>query len=224
MTRASAFFSADEVARIERAVADAETRTSGEIVPVVAAVSGRYDRAEDLFGLVFAAALLSLVWLLFQGVETPPWGGGLQVSLGLIPILIVVFGGFLSGAVLASFVPVLRLPFISRTEMAAEVDRSAAAAFHRCRVRATAGACGVLIYVSLYERMVRVLGDDAISARLSPSDWEQVCDLAVTGLREGDGAGGLVRAIEKAGELLAQHFPRGAADVDELPNQLVFID
>jgi putative membrane protein len=226
MKRASDYFSAEERKRIEAAIGEAEARTAGEIVPVMATASGRYDRGEDLFGLVCAIVALAVAWWLCQGIEVTQteWAVKSDVALGLPWILVTVLAAFLLGAVAATYVPALRLPFISRGEMEEEVERSAAAAFQRLRVRRTAAGTGVLIYVSLYERMVRVLGDDAINAKVTQADWTALCHQVVEGLREGRGAEGLANAIREAGELLSRHFPRQPGDRDELGNELHFID
>jgi putative membrane protein len=226
VARASTYFSAEEKKRIEAAIGEAEARTAGEIVPVVATASGRYDRGEDLFGLVCAIIALVVAWWLWQGIVVTPteWALRYDLALGLPVIVIVVVAAFLLGAVVATYVPALRLPFISSGEMQEEVERSAAAAFQRFRVRRTAAGTGVLIYVSLYERVVRVLGDDAINAKVVQAEWDAVCTLAVEGLRANRGAAGLADAVRKAGELLSRHFPRQPDDRDELVNELHFID
>lgn len=225
MRKASQLFSEDDRRVIEQAVAAAEASTTAEIIPVVATASGRYDRAEDLFGVVLALVALAAAWLGFQDLGAPVgWAGAHEAALGLVSILLIVFVGFVAGAVLATRVPILRSPFLTRREMQAEVERSATAAFQQFRVRATAGATGILIYISLYERMVRVLGDDVIAARLGQSEWEGLRDLVIQGIREGEPARGLVRAIEKCGDLCAVHFPSRPADVNELPNALRIID
>jgi putative membrane protein len=226
MRRASQLFSAADRQAVATAVTAAERRTSGEIVPVVATVSGRYDRAEDLFGLVVALGALALAWLWWQDVRPigGEWAGGHTLVLGLVPILLIVLLGFMLGTAAATYVPALRLPFIRRKEMEEEVERSAAAAFQRFRVRTTAGGTGILIYVSLYEHLVRVLGDDAIAAKLSQAEWDSVCHLVIDGLRTGSPAAGLTAAIDRCGELLQPHFPRQADDRDELGNELRLID
>ena len=57
---------------VEQAIAAAELHTGAEFVVAVAARSGRYDRAEDLFGLVFGLLGVTAAWLLFQGVMPNP--------------------------------------------------------------------------------------------------------------------------------------------------------
>ena len=225
MKRASQLFSAEDRRIVEAAIAEAERRTAGEIVPVVATASGRYDRGEDLFGLVLALTTIAGAWGLFQGVEVvqTEWAAKYTVALGLLPVLGVLVVVFLLGAVAATYLPVLRLPFISRNEMEEEVERSATAAFQRFRIRGAAGS-GILVYVSLYERTVRVLGDDAVNAKVTQSDWNAVCDLVTEGLRNGRAAEGLASAIRKAGELLCRHFPARPEDRNDLANELRFID
>jgi putative membrane protein len=226
MKPASEFFSEDEQRTIASAVTEAERATAGEIVPVVATASGRYDRAEDLCGVTVALAALALAWILLQDIRpvAGDWSSGPTLALGLVPLLLVVAGGFVGGTVAATLLPVLRLPFLTEREMREEVERSAAEAFYRFRVRRTAGGTGILLYVSLYEHMVRVLGDDAVSKKLSQKDWDMVRDLIVEGIRANRPAEGLSRGILKCGELLSRHFPLQPGDVNQIGNELHLID
>jgi putative membrane protein len=219
-------FSGPDRERIAKAIADAESKTSGEIVPVVAGASGRYDRAEDIVGVLFALALLTAGWLGLQVANPPagPWSSGSTHPVGLGLVWALLVGGFILGAAIASRVTVLRLPFIPAAEMREEVERSAQAAFHRYRLRETAGATGILIYVSLDEHQVRVLGDSAIAAKLGDADWQAICNAVTYGMKRGQATDGLLRGIELAGELLARHFPRESGDRDELVNELILID
>jgi putative membrane protein len=225
MKKASAWFTESDRKALAEDIARAESATSGEIVPVVATTSGNYDRAEDLFGLVFALVSLSVVWLL-RGVAPfgGAWSSGPAESLSLPVVLSVVAVAFVVGAVLATAIPGLRLPFIPRSEMDGEVERRAAEAFHRFRIRSTAGATGVLIYVSLFEHAVRVFGDDAINEKVDQKTWQEICDLVVDGIRKGEPAGGLSAGILRCGEVLARHFPIDPGDSNELVNTLHLID
>lgn len=226
MKRASRFFGETDRQAIARAVSTAEQKTSGEIVPVVTTTSGRYDRAEDLFGVVMALVALAVVWVLFQDVRPVQgdWASGQQMVLGLLPVLLIVAAGFVGGGALSTWFPTLKLPFLTTREMQEEVERSAAEAFYRFRVRRTAEGTGVLIYVSFFEGMIRVMGDETIGAKLSQSHWDEVRDIVATGLRSGRPAEGLQKGIERCGELLAEHFPIQPGDVNELANELHIID
>ncbi|MGR9089060.1 MAG: hypothetical protein ACU85U_00605 [Gammaproteobacteria bacterium] len=219
--RASELFSREDIESIERAIEQAEQSTAGEIVPVVASASGRYDRAEDLFGVCMALVALACAWIALDSTSDigSSWA---PAGLGLGAALAIVLGAFLAGATLASRVTVLRLPFISRAEMREEVARSAREAFQRERIRATSNGGGVLIYVSVYERLVKVIADDRAAEHLSAGMLEEICALVTDGLKRTAPADGLRDAILRTGELLTPALPVSGAS--ELPNRLVLRD
>ena len=224
MNKAGTLFNRQQRQLVADAVAEAEKDTAGEIVPVVATMSGRYDRAEDLFGLLLGLLALAVAWILFQDTTEAAWVDAHTPTLGLAALIGIVVAGFLAGAVLATRFPVLRLPFIPAQEMREEVERRALESFQRYRIRTTRGGTGVLIYVSLYEHMVRVVGDDAVMEKVSQEDWEDICRLVVDGMKANRAAEGLMQAIHKSGELLTRHFPIRPGDHNELSNELILID
>lgn len=214
-------FTAEERQRLDAAIAAAEKNTSGEIVPVVARSTGRYDRAEDSFGLALGLVAIAVWWfargwLYADHWETPP----LELP-GLFALMASLCAGYGLGTALATRWPRLARPLIRQREMQDEVECRAAELFQRQRMHATRSATGVLIYVSLYERMVRVVGDDAITARLGQDDWNAICERVTAGMRGNRPAQGLEQAIALAGELLAKHFPPEAGDRNELPDTVV---
>lgn len=226
MKRASKLFTQAEREKIDQAVVEAEKRTAGEIVPVVATASGRYDRAEDIAGLLFSLTALTVGWLGFQRILPMEggWTQGPKLALGLPWFLLIVVAGFIVGTALASRVGWLRRLLVREGEMRQEVERAAWQAFGRFRVGRTTGATGILLYVSLFERTVCVLGDDAIADKIDQKAWDEIRDMILAGIRNGHGAEGFCQAIARSGELLSRHFPCRAGDVNELANELRFID
>jgi putative membrane protein len=224
MITAGKLLSSTEIASIEHAIDEAEKTTAAEIVPVIATASGRYDRGEDLFGLLFACVTLVGAWFVVPSEINLGWSATSTPGLGIAMSVAIVVIGFTIGAALASRFTLLRLPFIRREEMLEEVERRAVETFQRQRIRSTGRATGVLIYVSLYEHLVKVLGDDNAAVQLPPSALEEICALVVDGLKQGNPAVGLETAIKKTGELLAPHLPATADDTNELANRLILID
>lgn len=226
MVRASRLFSDQELTQLREVISQAEKNTSGEIVLAVASDSGRYDRAEDVIGLLFGLCSFSLVWLFFQKSipSSADWSSGSTIALGLLPLLLVIIVGFAVGAAVATYFPVIRLPFIMEREKKEEVERRCAECFYRYGVGRTVGATGVIVYVSLFERMVVVKGDKRISSRLSEEDWRGVCETIIQGFKKGTPCEGLCEGLAKCGDHLASHFPREAADTNELEDAVHLID
>lgn len=212
--------------RICQAVASAEALTSAEIVPVVATSSGRYDRAEDIVGLWFAALAFAVAWYFWPRhiPETGSWGGGSQ-WLDLAVYLLSLVGGFVVGAILASKIGWLRRLFTPVAMQRDEVQARARHVFFDSRVHHTQTRSGLLIYLSLYEHQAVILADSAIAAKLQPADLESLCQQLTGSLHDGlPLAEALCQTIAAAGRQLAVIAPREAGDVNELPDALVILD
>ena len=223
---ASQLFGNADRAAVHEAVIQAEKRTAGEIVPVVATASDDYERAEDTFGLWTALLLLTGAWLLFQGVgrSDEDWSAGWSLRLGLLPTLAIVTGGWILGILAARRIPAFKRAAATRGAMEARVVEAAEDAFRAFHVRGTKAATGIVIYVSLFERIVCVRGDAAISEKVGEDAWREICDGLTRALGDGRARDGLVEAIRRSGELLEKHFPARPGDVDELTNDLRIID
>jgi len=196
----------DEGARdaIEAAVRDAESRTSGEIVPVVVDRSDAYPgvRAAVAALLAFAAGVAVLALPLDHRLWLPP----AQVAV------------FAAGYLLAGHRHVLRW-LVPAPVQAARVDRAAGLAFLEHGLVETRDRTGILIYVSLLEHRVEVLADRGIDRRVAPGTWDGVVATIMEGIRTGRAEAGLAAGIRRCGEILAPDFPPRHDDEDELSNR-----
>ncbi len=225
MRSASQIFSDEQKQRINQAVGQAEAGTSAEIVPVVATASGRYDRPEDMVGLWLGLVGLVVAWLAFPPARAEPgaWGGP-SPWVRLLVLLAAVLAGFVVGAVLATYVGWLRRLFTPRRQMAEEVAARAREVFFDNRLHHTAGATGLCVYVSLYERMAMLIADRAVMEKLGRQALDELRDRLVADLRAGDVTDAICSTLRAAGERLAPVLPRAVDDVNELPDALVTID
>jgi putative membrane protein len=224
MQKASDVINAEQRARVESAVSTAESKTSCEIVPVVATSSGRYDRAEDLVGLWFAMVGAVIAFLMFPGhTDHGTWGGiPLWGQVGLLVLVMLVC--FIVGATLADRFRSLRLLFTLRSQMHEEVNLRARELFFDRRIHHTAGASGLLIFVSLYERTAVVLGDRSVVETLSEKFPEELCQRLTASLRSHDVATAICDTIQHAATSLQTALPRTSSDTNELPDALVLLD
>lgn len=91
--------------------------------------------------------------------------------------------------------------------------------FSTLRVWDTEENSGILIYVQLVDRKVEILADRGIAARVAQAEWDAICRGMEQSFAEGRWRQGALQAVTRAGELLARHFPAGASNPDELPDQ-----
>ena len=93
-------------------------------------------------------------------------------------------------------------------------------------VYATKNRSGILIFVSYMEREVKILADTGISEKIAPELWNLIATDLAEGLGTEDATGAFIRAVERCGELLAEHFPSVEDEVlnpNELPDGLVVL-
>jgi putative membrane protein len=87
----------------------------------------------------------------------------------------------------------------------------------------TESRTGVLIFASVAERYAEIVADATINSKVTAEVWDHAIATLIAGIKDGRGAEGVVAAIEQCGAVLAEHFPPGALNRDELPNKLVEI-
>lgn len=205
-------FSESERKRIEEAVEHAERLTSGEIVPFVVEHSDPYDDAAWKGGLLSA-------FLAVSGLLAVDRLSGWWWSPGLAAVAITVVGGSVVGMLMSYFITPLRRFLAGRAVLDRRVAQRAAEAFVTEGVFRTRERTGILIFVSVFEREVLVVGDSGISANVKQDEWDEIVRAVVTGIRSGKLVDGLVRGIGMSAELLRKHgFVPGASDRNELPN------
>ena len=224
MQKASEVINVEQRTRIESTVSAAESRTCCEIVPVVATVSGRYDRAEDLVGLWCAIIGAVVAFLTLPGHTDAGRWGGIPMWGQVVLLAIVMLFCFVTGTATAQQFHVLRRLFTPRQQMQEEVNHRARELFFDRRVHHTAGASGLLIFVSLYERMAVVLGDRSVVEALGQTYCENLCQRLTTSLRSEDVAAAICDTIQHAATSLESALPRMEHDVNELPDTLVLLD
>ncbi|MDB5338135.1 MAG: hypothetical protein JWN70_3754 [Planctomycetaceae bacterium] len=224
MPQLESLFTQSDRDAVNRAVKEAEALTSAEIIPVIAASSGRYDRAEDVVGLWTGVAALFAIWSLFPAVpdQANSWDSPSPVwQFTAYAVAVVV--GFMVGAVVSSRVNVLRRLFTPAQQMRDEVSLRARGIFFDQRVHHTAGATGVLLYVSLFERMATVLADQSVVEKIGQSQIDELCRDFTQRLRVGRPTAAVCETIQEVGQRLATAMPRAEDDVNELADALIVL-
>ncbi len=200
--------------RIAQAIRTAEQSTSGEIYCVVARSSDGY-----FFQAAFTATLaLFAVSIAFGYVLEALW-----LTVRLPHFLIVQAVAAVSLFVLLWLVPRLRIHFVPRRQRYRAAHANAVKQFLARNVHRTAARTGVLVFVSIAERYAEVVADSGIDAKVGQHVWDGVVRDLTAHAGDDRLADGFVSAIGAVGAVLAEHFPVGPSDVNELDDHLVEI-
>lgn len=202
------YFTAAEKEAIREAVTRAEAVTSGEIATMVVSESDRYREAEALGALLLSGFIGVVAAVLLHHVTI--WS--------YIPLVVLLYFPVLF---LLRHFPRLKLSFVGPRRLAEAVSERALVAFYQQGLYRTRLESGVLIFISLLERKVWIVGDRGINEKIPPGYWKSLAERLALGLKEGRGAAALCEVIAACGKELEQHFPRRDDDRNELSDEII---
>lgn len=207
-------FSPSDLTAIETAVREAESRTSGEIVPFVVEASDDYPTAAWK-GAAFGAFLGPLIAAVLY------YFGGFWATHALLWITLPAAAGGSVGYLLTALAPPLRRWMAGDEVLERRSQVRAEAAFLEAEVFRTRERTGILLFLSLFEHRVIVLGDSGIHQKVQPEEWDGIVQHLVAGIRSGKPAAALIAAIGECGTLLDRHgVARRPDDRNELTDEL----
>ena len=210
-------FSESDHKRIEEAVRRSELRTSGEIVPFLVGASDSYPVVRWRAGMLFL--IVAIITCYGAKLLYPGWGiGWLYSATGLTIVGLVAA---ILGVISVEFLAPLRRLLVGRYLMSRMVYLGAMQAFVEEEVFKTRDRTGILIFMSMFEHRVQVVGDEGINKVVEQEEWDVVVGKIISGFRDGNVTDGIIAGIEACGELLERHGVEiEPGDVDELSNRL----
>jgi putative membrane protein len=197
-------FGKEDYEAVAAAIREAEKKTSGQVVCVLAHSSSSYVH-------------VPILWVVALALFTPwPLIDFTQWSVQRIFLLQLVV--FIVAALIFSWMP-LRLLLVPRAVQRRRAHRAAIEQFVVRGISRTKNRTGVLIFVSLAEHYARIIADDGIAAKVPNTEWQAAIDALTAHMRADQIAAGFTAAIERCGEVLAQHAPPDGSP-NELPDRL----
>ena len=200
--------SQEDQRRVSDAIRVAEANTAGEIVCVLARASSDYMTYATAW-----SALIALIapWLLLALTTLSVR----EIFLAQIVIFVALFLILSESFVGRALVP--------RRARRAEAHRAAMEQFMVRGMARKTNRAGVLIFVSLAEHYARIVADDGIASKVDQSVWQEAIDALLSRMSEDKIAEGFIIAVEKCGRILAEHFPPGPGEEDQLPDRIYLI-
>ena len=216
--KAHSFFSDAEKENIRRAVESAKSKTSGEIATMVIDHSDRYHEAEVLGGVLVSGLVALIISVAAHYVAILSHIPLDMTIWSYVPMVFLLY--FPARSLFLRF-PHLKLPFIDKKRMMHVVRERAVRAFFEKRLYKTRDENGILIFISLLERKVWLLGDRGIDRQVSHENWNVLAREISAGIREGRACDALCAAIVKCGTILAETFPKRPDDMNELSDEMM---
>jgi putative membrane protein len=194
--------------RISTAIRAAESKTSGEIVCVLAQTSSDTTALPILIAALIA---LALPWL-FVALTAMSVHRILSLQAIIFFVLLVLLS-----------LPSVRVALMPRAARRAVAYRVAMEQFAIRGIAHKRDRTGILIFVSLAERYARIIADEGIAACVPQSEWQDAVNELIARISTGHMTEGFISAIEICGNVLARSFPRVETSGDELPDRIYLI-
>lgn len=197
-----------EQEQVAAAITAVERETDAEVVTVLTAQADNYAYIPLLWAGIIALLVPGIInyftdWLSADLLFLSQWGVFALLSL------------------------VFRIPGINRRLIPRSVgywraSNLARRQFLEQNLHHTAGATGMLIFVSEAERYVEILVDRGISERTGNDAWENIIAAFTKQVKQGETLTGFISCIEDCGKHLKAKVP-ATHQKDELPNHLVIL-
>ncbi len=220
-TLQKARLSEEDLQEIERAIVNAEANTNGEIACAITSASHNYSFWELLFALGVGAVVAIILTVcspfLVETLEEIFWGDVPSWLLtGFIAITTLIT---ISIAFLIANIPCIDRLFTPKSYRDFAVYRRAMRHFVESGVYDTKEQSGILIFVSLLEREVKIIADRGINQKVPQEKWDAIAVKLAQGFSKKTDIlpkDAFVSAITECGLLLAENFPPLAENPNEL--------
>ena len=220
MINAKKSLNTQQLKSIEDCIREAETKTGAEIVCAVATESGRYDRAESIFGIFGAVIALSGSHLLARYMDNDGmWS--VEADFSLLVQVILVVTGFLAGILVSSLSKSLRAYAVPKSEVNAEIHRSAQLILSDAILASPRSAGAVLLYISLAERRATILCDRLGKEALDQDTLDSICQSILQNIKQENITTGLTSGVAQLAEHLSSRIPAPQENLDELENHVL---
>ncbi|MGO1460731.1 MAG: TPM domain-containing protein [Marinobacter sp.] len=197
-----------EQAKVAAAISAVERETDAEVVTVLTAQADNYAYIPLLWA--------GLIALLMPGIVNyvTGWLNADMLLLGQWSVFILLSVVFR--------IPGINRRLIPRSVRYWRASNLARRQFLEQNLHHTAGATGMLIFVSEAERYVEILVDQGISSQVDNDAWEAIIAAFTEQVKQGETLKGFMACIEACGGHLKTHVP-ATRQKNELPNHLVIL-
>lgn len=214
----------EDYEKIKKSVEKAELKSSGEIATAFIKQSDTYALNELLFSVILTFVIFSISLFYFESVNDVLKNFFWEYSeynavmvYGFVTFLLIFIFYFVCN------IPVIDRLIVPKKVMNEKVKNRALRYFVESGVINTKDRTGILIFISLLEKRVELIADIGIAEKIKQEEWDNVVNLIVEGIKQGNWVDNLTKGIEICGNMLEKHFERAENDENELNDNIVFL-
>lgn len=201
--------STKEKEHIKKLITEAETRSHSELVPMIVSTSDIYPaahwRAAIIVSFLFSLALyfsplaiinpIYFLWIQIPGLFIGYWMGN---------------------------IPAITRLLITKEEIECEVTQRAIEAFYEHNLHVTERHNGVLIFISLLERRIKIITDVGVKEKIDQKIWDEIVSDFSIEVKEKKFTEALINTIGASSAVLENYFPKAASSKkNELKNDII---
>lgn len=186
----------------------AEERTRAELIPMVVTKSDAYPAAHFRCAVLMSFIFSIILYLSPLDILNPIYFIWIQIP------------GFIAGYFLANIDFIARV-FVTNKEMEEEVYQRALEAFFEHNLHSTDEHIGVLLFVSRFERKVKIIGDRGIKEKINDEKWQTIIEVFKKEARSTSYIEALKTSIPRVADVLALNFPPTSDNKNEIRNHLI---
>ncbi len=191
--------------KLNETVQDIENLSVVEVVAIIKAQSNPYKDV-SLWGAFLTMAAL-YTFFMFSPME--------------FSVYLIYFITILSFPAVFFFIEVfqqIKRPFLHKAETRRKVEIMARAVFQKVGMYHTSTKIGVLFYVSLLEKQVKIIADRGAETAVPKEEWESVQQKFDAIFKQNDVSIALLSALSETKSVFAKYLPPIENDINELPD------
>ncbi|AUN98289.1 hypothetical protein DOM21_09755 [Bacteriovorax stolpii] len=201
--------SAKDKEQIKKLITEAERKSHSELVPMIVSTSDNYPAAHWR-----AAIIVSFLFSL--GLYFSPLS-----IINPIYFLWIQVPGLFIGYWMGNIPFVTRL-LITKEEIEFEVTQRAIEAFYEHNLHVTDKHNGVLIFISLLERKIKIITDVGVKEKVDQKIWDEITSEFIEKVKEGNFVEALKNTINATSDILENYFPKSeGTKKNELKNDII---
>lgn len=194
---------------LKRLIREAEERSDSELVPMIVSRSDHYPAAH------FRAAII-VSFLFSLGLYYSPFS-----IINPIYFLWIQIPGLLLGYYLANINWVTRF-LTTKKEIENEVNQRAIEAFFEHNLHTTTQHNGVLIFISILEKKIKIITDVGVKTKIDQKIWDEIISDFAEKVKKGEFIEALKNTISATSDILENYFPvTGKQKKNELNDDII---